>query len=176
MSQNNTHATPTASGAPFTDEQTQYLQGFMAGSGIAGNLANLPSFASMQTPIASAPKSVRPARPEDIHLEAQDRTTASGRKLVNEEIAKANQAWAWTSGTDVIAHARDGKFPQGNRRVPLQIHGHVLRRPGPGRVHVPASFPRRRGEVTPAPRRCRTRGKLRRRIRGCHDARQPPAP
>src|SRR3954466_1214559 len=82
----------------FTEEQKQYLDGFVAGSGLRK---------SVSLPMAA----VQPG-PADIHAKAQDRFTAQGKKLVAEETAKRNK-----NGLDiwqeVVAHARDGKFPKG---------------------------------------------------------------
>src|SRR3954468_3087869 len=82
----------------FTEEQKQYLDGFVAGSGLRK---------SVSLPMAPA----QPA-PADIHAKAQDRFTAQGKKLVAEEKAKRekNGLDLWD---EVAAHAREGKFPKG---------------------------------------------------------------
>jgi ferredoxin-nitrite reductase len=83
----------------FTEEQKQYLDGFVAGSGLRK---------SISLPMAPVPQQ----GPADIHAKAQDRFTAQGKKLVAEETAKRNK-----NGLDiwqeVVANARDGKFPKG---------------------------------------------------------------
>jgi ferredoxin-nitrite reductase len=81
----------------FTEEQKSYLEGFVAGSGMRKSIS-LP-----QTPAGG---------PADIHRKAQDRFVAEGKKLTAEENAKRAK-----SGLDiwdeVVAHAREGKFPKG---------------------------------------------------------------
>lgn len=94
----------------FTHEQKSYIEGFVAGSGLAEKIAQLPTFAA--TLGLNATASTRPQRPEDIHVTAQDRFLADGKTLSNEEKAKRQQ-----HGLDVwdkvIAHAREGQFPKG---------------------------------------------------------------
>src|SRR5258706_10233608 len=82
----------------FTEEQKQYLDGFVAGSGLRKSVS-LPMAAHQQGPA-------------DIHRKAQDRFVAAGKKLVAEETAKRNKNGLdiWS---EVVAHARDGKFPKG---------------------------------------------------------------
>ncbi|HEY7118391.1 MAG TPA: NirA family protein [Tepidisphaeraceae bacterium] len=81
----------------FTEEQKQYLDGFVAGSGLRK---------AMSLPQVGQAASV------DIHRLAQDRQVAAGGKLVAEEQAKRNK-----NGLDlwdqVAAHAREGRFPKG---------------------------------------------------------------
>ena len=105
----------------FTEEQTHYLQGFMAGSGLTRSLRVLPSV-PVGAPAAPAAKRERPAAPEDIHRAAQDRFLAEGKKLVNEENAKRekNPLDAWD---DVREHARQGKFPKGVDVFRFKFHG-----------------------------------------------------
>src|SRR5882762_3342427 len=81
----------------FTEEQKMYLDGFVAGSGLRKSLS-LPMLGSQG--------------PADIHQQAQDRFVAAGKKLVAEEQAKRakNGLDIWD---EVVAHAREGKFPKG---------------------------------------------------------------
>jgi ferredoxin-nitrite reductase len=120
----------------FSEEQKQYLQGFTAGSGIARTLANLPTFASTlglapsngalapaaAAAAAAAPASDQPARPEDIHVAAQDRFTAAGKTLVKEEQAKRKRHGldVWD---DIVANAAAGKFPAGTDVFLYKFHG-----------------------------------------------------
>jgi ferredoxin-nitrite reductase len=97
----------------FTVEQTSYLQGFLAGSGLTRSLRVLPS-----QPAAPA----APPGPEDIHRRAQDRFLAEGKTLVNEETCKrqGNPLDAW----DLLReHARQGKFPKGLDVYRFKFHG-----------------------------------------------------
>src|SRR3954467_5558915 len=110
----------------FSEEQKQYLQGFMAGSGVAGSLVSLPTFASTigsAGPQASASSGADPpARPEDVHAHAQDRFTAAGKTLCNEELAKRTKHGldVWD---EVMEHARSGRFPKGTDVFLFKFHG-----------------------------------------------------
>jgi ferredoxin-nitrite reductase len=89
----------------FTEEQKQYLQGFAAGSGVGRTI-----------PLAIAPAQAAPepapVGPDAPQRAAQDRFTASGKKLCPEEQAKRNKH-GLDMWDEVIAHARDGRFPKG---------------------------------------------------------------
>ena len=82
-------------GSGFSDEQKQYLEGFLRGivarhGGGAGNTAAAG----------------------DIHREAQDRFLAAGRKLVPEEEAK-RQSHPLDMWDELAAEAAEGRFPRG---------------------------------------------------------------
>jgi ferredoxin-nitrite reductase len=92
----------------FTEEQKLYLDGFVAGTGLRKSLA-LPQLG----PQGAA---------TDIHRLAQDRQTAAGKKLVNEEKAKREKGGLdlWD---EVAAHARDGRFPKGTDVFMFKFQG-----------------------------------------------------
>lgn len=103
----------------FSEEQKQYLQGFIAGSALRGNPNGLPAQATFATTLAIAAEPMKtphgeqtPAGPERIHFEAQDRFTAAGKELVKEEQAKrkTHPLDIWDK---VVAHAKEGKYPAG---------------------------------------------------------------
>ena len=136
----------------FSDEQKQYLQGFVAGTDALRDRRGLPTFAATlglaangASPLASigAGTAVSPARlgAEDIHRTAQDRFLADGKKLVPEEQAKRdkNPFEMW----DEMRDGGDGRsISQRDRCFSLQISRPVFRRAGPERLHVPAcDFP-----------------------------------
>jgi ferredoxin-nitrite reductase len=83
----------------FTDEQKQYLDGFL--SGIAARRGG------GAPPLASAP-----ADTLDIHRAAQDRFLAAGKKLVPEEEAK-RKAHPLDMWDELRAEAAAGRFPKG---------------------------------------------------------------
>lgn len=91
----------------FTEEQKNYLEGFVAGSGLRKSLS-LPLFDT--------------ASPTDIHRQAQDRVVAAGKKLCAEEQAKRvkNGLDIWD---EVVAHAREGKFPKGTDVLTFKYQG-----------------------------------------------------
>src|SRR5258706_3770479 len=121
-------------GPPLTEEQKQYLEGFLAALKQRG--------ASAPAPTATA--SATPSGPEAIHAAAQDRFVAAGRKLVPEETAKrtkhpfdmwdeirANvEAKRFPKGTDVFLHKFHGLFyvapAQSAFMIRLRLHGGII--------------------------------------------------
>jgi ferredoxin-nitrite reductase len=97
----------------FTEEQKQYLTGFLAGVlAKRGDRAAAPSGAAEPAP----------SGPEAIHHAAQDRFTASGRKLVAEEVAKrAKDPFAMWD--EMRANAASGRFPKGTDVFLHKFHG-----------------------------------------------------
>jgi ferredoxin-nitrite reductase len=89
----------------FTEEQKQYLEGFIAA------IANKRG---MGLPAAAAPGggNPHPADPMAIHYEAQDRITAAGGKLVPEEVAK-REKHPFDMWDEMAANAAAGRFPKG---------------------------------------------------------------
>jgi ferredoxin-nitrite reductase len=98
----------------FTLEQQNYLQGFAAGSGMAHARISLPTFAgTVGVPASPRPVGDDAASSEgSIHRAAQDRFLAAGKKLSAEEQAKRklNGLDIWD---EMLAHARDNRFPKG---------------------------------------------------------------
>lgn len=97
----------------FTEEQKQYLQGFAAGSGLA---QALPTFAgTLGIPAGKPPHGgeAAPPGPEAIHLLAQNRFIADGKKLCPEEQAKRD-TFPLDLWDRVAQHAKEGKFPKGS--------------------------------------------------------------
>jgi ferredoxin-nitrite reductase len=99
----------------FSEEQKQYLDGFVAGSGLVRTMS-LPVVSSSSTPAQLQPVSADP------NLAAQDRFIAEGKKLCAEENAKRN-----LNGLDtwdlVLDHARDGRFPKGTDVFLMKFQG-----------------------------------------------------
>jgi ferredoxin-nitrite reductase len=79
----------------FTDEQKLYLEGFVAGSDLRKRIS---------LPVVTAPA--------DVHRAAQDRFISEGKKLVAEEEAKRARH-GLDMWDEVMAHAREGRFPKG---------------------------------------------------------------
>ena len=102
---------PEGGALGFTEEQKQYLQGFVCGSGLSRSLHVLPS-----SPQATAPTT------DDNHRRAQDRFLAEGKKLVSEEKAKrdSNPLDTWD---DLCDHAREGRAPKGLDVFRFKFHG-----------------------------------------------------
>jgi ferredoxin-nitrite reductase len=101
----------------FTDDQKRYLEGFVSGQAAARAAKGLgPLF-----PVAGGATSA-PSGPEAIHFRAQDRFLAAGKKLVAEEDAKRqkNPLDMWD---ELVANARDARFPKGTDVFRYKFHG-----------------------------------------------------
>ena len=98
----------------FTEEQKNYLDGFVAGSQLVRSLS-LPVVGASTAPAHQAIST-------DPNLAAQDRFIAAGKKLCAEEQAKRN-----LNGLDtwdlVLDHARDGRFPRGTDVFLMKFQG-----------------------------------------------------
>ncbi|MEX2175594.1 MAG: NirA family protein [Pirellulaceae bacterium] len=111
--------------APFSDEQQQYLQGFVAGTDAARSLRGLPTFAATLglSPAAALPaEGAVPALVEEIHRATQDRFLAGGQKLVAEEQAKRNKN-PFEMWDEMRANGAAGKFPKGTDVFLYKFHG-----------------------------------------------------
>jgi ferredoxin-nitrite reductase len=104
----------------FTDQQKRWLEGFT--SGLAARQAAAPAFPASAP--AAAPGAAGPsaAGPDALMLAAQDRTVASGAKLVAEEKAKRqrNPLDRWD---EVAGRAEAGQFPKGIDVFLTKWHG-----------------------------------------------------
>ncbi len=116
--------------ADLTEEQKNYLHGFVAGSGV---LQLLPTFAGTLglslhgAGIGSASASGAAAAatltcPEAIHFQAQDQQTAAGGKLVPEEVAKRKR-FPLDQWDDLARHAAEGRFPKGTDVLAFKYQG-----------------------------------------------------
>lgn len=106
----------------FNEEQKQYLDGFVAGSGLATSLKVLPTWqATLGLPQQPRPRDAG-GDASDPNRAAQDRTLAEGRRLVPEEQAKRklNGLDTWDL---VLEHARDGRFPKGTDVFMMKFQG-----------------------------------------------------
>jgi ferredoxin-nitrite reductase len=91
----------------FTEEQKQYLQGFVSGQAAARAAQGLlPLFPSAGAAAAG------PAGPEAIHHRAQDRVLAAGKQLVAEEKAK-RERHPLDRWDEILKRAEAGQFPKG---------------------------------------------------------------
>jgi len=123
----------------FTDEQKSYLGGFLRGvdaartrsglppvasglGGIAGLPPAAPATPAAPTPATPPAATTAPPCPELVHLRAQDRFLAEGKKLCPEEEAKRaeNPLDAWDR---MQQHAREGRFPKGIDVFRWKFHG-----------------------------------------------------
>src|SRR5580704_3448829 len=85
----------------FSEEQKQYLEGFL--SAVAAKRGLAPAMGAVGLAPAGAP---------DIHRAAQDRFIAAGKKLVPEEEAK-RKSHPLDMWDEMRAEAAEGRFPKG---------------------------------------------------------------
>ncbi len=105
----------------FTEDQKQYLEGFIAGIAQKRGMP-LPNGVAPDV-IAPLPSSTEPSsEPTLIHRAAQDRAVAVGGKLVPEELAKRakNPFDMWD---EMAANAAAGRFPKGTDVFLHKFHG-----------------------------------------------------
>jgi len=99
------------SGTGFTEEQQEYLKGFMSGVAARRAVAGAPS-----------PPAGEAAQSGDINALAQDRITAAGGKLVAEEAAKRKKH-PLDRFDEISAMAGAGQFPKGLDVFLAKFHG-----------------------------------------------------
>lgn len=115
----------------FSEEQKQYLQGFVSGADAARKAVGLPTFAGTLGSMGSAAPTSGSALaqvsqgPPDVrclHAEAQERFLSAGKKLTAEEQAKKSkdpfQMW-----DEMRANAAAGVFPKGTDVFLYKYHG-----------------------------------------------------
>jgi len=112
---------------PLSDEQQQYLAGFVAGCDAVRGSQGLPTFAQvLGQPATSRPRDAADAEQaagvESLHRAAQDRFLAEGNKLSPEEKAKRekNPFEMWD---EMRANAEAGQFPKGTDVFLYKFHG-----------------------------------------------------
>jgi ferredoxin-nitrite reductase len=109
----------------FTDDQKQYLQGFASGADVTRTVRGMPTFAATLglapgtgTPAAGAV----PTGPDAVHILAQNRTIAEGKKLTPQEEAKRKRhpldMW-----DDLVKHAAENRFPKGDDVLAFKYQG-----------------------------------------------------
>jgi len=99
------------SGSDVDTGQKHYLDGFEVGARIAQSLKRTGSGGA-----------AAPSGPDAAHHRAQDRFTAAGQKLVNEEKAK-REKHPFDIYADMNQAARDGEFPKGVDVFRWKFHG-----------------------------------------------------
>jgi ferredoxin-nitrite reductase len=103
----------------FTEDQKQYLEGFI--TGIANKRGiSLPTVAP-SVGLADAKKTPA-ADPMSVHSDAQDRAVAAGGKLVPEELAK-REKHPFDIWDEMAANAAAGRFPKGLDVFRHKFHG-----------------------------------------------------
>ena len=105
----------------FTEDQKQYLEGFIAGIAAKRGIA-LPNGAPSPAAPATVSDPEASSNPTLIHRAAQDRAVAAGGTLVPEELAKRakNPFDMWD---EMAANAAAGRFPKGTDVFLHKFHG-----------------------------------------------------
>jgi ferredoxin-nitrite reductase len=106
----------------FTEDQKQYLEGFIAGIARKSGIT-VPNEVARSAPaaagVADLPRSSDPAA---LHITAQDRAVASGGKLVTEELAKREKN-PFDMWDEMAANAAAERFPKGLDVFRHKFHG-----------------------------------------------------
>ena len=109
----------------FTEEQKQYLDGFISAL-VKKHSAELPtSSPSIRTDAQTGGSTADEQRLKDpayIHLEAQDRWVRAGGKLVSEELAKRAKH-PFDMWDEMLANAAAERFPKGTDIFLHKFHG-----------------------------------------------------
>jgi ferredoxin-nitrite reductase len=107
-----TTATAAATDEQFSDEQKQYLQGFLSGAGLTG----------ITRSTNGTPTKEKPVGPEAVHFEAQDRFVAAGQKITPEEKSK-REKFPLDRWDDIAQAAAENRFPKGTDVLAWKYHG-----------------------------------------------------
>lgn len=109
----------------FTEEQKQYLEGYIAAL-VKKRGVGMPIYSpSVQTDAQTDSKKLveqRSQGPAYIHLEAQDRWLEAGAKLVPEELAKRAKH-PFDMWDEMLANAAAARFPKGTDVFLHKFHG-----------------------------------------------------
>ncbi len=106
----------------FTEDQKQYLEGFIAGIARKSGMS-VPNEAAHSVPAAvGGADAPSPSDPAAIHVAAQDRAVANGGKLVPEELAKREKS-PFDMWDEIGANAASGRFPKGLDVFRHKFHG-----------------------------------------------------
>jgi ferredoxin-nitrite reductase len=106
----------------FTEDQKQYLEGFVAALARKHGMALPNGTAPAASTPSNGPASLHSSDPSAVHIAAQDRAAAAGGKLVPEELAKRekNPFDIWD---EMAANAAAGRFPKGLDIFRHKFHG-----------------------------------------------------
>ena len=108
----------------FTEEQKQYLDGFITAllRSRGGALLNAPAAITDDAQSRAMLTSGKMQGPDAVHLEAQDRAVAGGGELAPEEIAKRKKH-PFDMWDEMLANATAGRFPNGMDVFLHKFHG-----------------------------------------------------
>lgn len=134
------------SGDEFTEEQKQYLSGFVTGAGAARAALGMPGLvqgASGQVTAPAADIDTLPKGPERFQIEAQNRFLAANKKLVPEEKAKREKP-PFSIWDEIVANAEKAVFPKGTDVFLYKFYGLFYVAPAQGsfmsRLRIPGGI------------------------------------
>ena len=152
----------------FDAEQKRYLEGMAAGiSAVRHAGATLAS-----GPAALPPE---PTGPDAVHLKAQDKVTAGGGKLSEQEKWKRAEN-PFDGYGRLAAVASEGEAPKPDDNFRWRYHGLFYVAPTQKVLHGAAAHPERHPQPLAVRRLRRSRRSLRRRLQPRHHPRQPADP
>ncbi|HEV8679515.1 MAG TPA: NirA family protein, partial [Stellaceae bacterium] len=106
----------------FTDDQKQFLEGFIAGIAKKRGIS-VPNALAAGAPVpAGAAAAPHPVDPALLHIAAQDRAVAAGGNLAPEEMAKREKN-PFDMWDEMAANAAAGRFPKGLDVFRHKFHG-----------------------------------------------------
>ncbi len=106
----------------FSEDQKQYLEGFIAGIARKRGISVPISAATATSPQPPAAPPASVVDPTTIHVAAQDRAVAAGGRLVPEELAK-REKHPFDIWDEMAANAAAGRFPKGLDVFRHKFHG-----------------------------------------------------
>ena len=120
---------PAPSKNGFSEDQQQYLSGFILGSDVARKVRGLPVMTDSGA--ANAPgvsvtlgnAEAAPTGPDAMAFEAQSRVLAAGGKLSKEEQAKREKHNGMDLWDEMLAAATDARWPKGTDLFLWKFHG-----------------------------------------------------
>ena len=107
----------------FTDEQKRYLEGFTTGLQISRVGRGLGGGAGKAN--------AEPTGPDAVHIKAQDKVIASGKKLADQEKFKRDEH-PFDAYPRLRQQALDNAPPESRGQFPLALFRHLLRRADAG--------------------------------------------
>lgn len=110
---------------PFTPEQKEYLQGFLAGASKAREALGMPPIQALPNGEVAATvgsESGGTPSPDAVHIEAQNRFLATGKKLTAEDKAK-REGHPFDMWDEIVANAKAGVFPKGTDVFKYKYYG-----------------------------------------------------
>ena len=127
----------------FTDDQKQYLEGFITAIAKKRGLEMPTPSAQIQDDAqitGSVSNDKRPGDPTYIHIEAQDRAVRAGGRLVPEELAK-REKHPFDMWDEMLANAAAERFPKGLDVFRYKFHGLFYAAPNQDAFMLRLRFP-----------------------------------